>query len=357
MVVKIQMSKSDTPLPAPEQRVIEAPLTPLPTSRQLTANNNPSLFRRMGLIAIKTWHECAKPKRVIPGLITMLAAPLIYFFVQIDKDLLGSLSIYSASTLMIFNLLPMLYWWMLGLVFTISVSGTSSGLIADEIDKGTMLILVSKPVGRVQIFLGKFLGVFTFGALLSLVGLLTCGWVAVLFSSGNLAHFFAMLPFLLFMFAYSLFVELIFLSISMSLSSILKTGRKAMMLSLVISIVTFIVFFMFRAVLSAVYVQYPLYWLDIGYHLGNILVYAIQLTNIIPSSTLWQQNFNIFSSVFSYSMFSFNQTGDTAQNIDLGGYPLAGYVSPAISLLIWSIIAILLTIFGLYKLKRKEITS
>ncbi|OLS16201.1 MAG: hypothetical protein RBG13Loki_0164 [Promethearchaeota archaeon CR_4] len=100
------------------------------------------------------------------------------------------------------------------------------------------------------------------------------------------------------------------------------------------------------------YEAYYLYWFDIGYHLGNILANAIQVWNILPPSTLWQDNFNIFTSAFVTTT-----TIDTSQGIDLGGLPLVEYVPPVVSLLIWVLIATLLTLFGLYKLKRKEITS
>jgi len=295
-----------------------------------------------------------KPKRVIAGLIMMLFVPLIVFFVTLMNTNFGAISTYSASMLMSFALLPMLYWWMLGLVFTILVSGATSGVIADEVDKGTMLLLVSKPVSRVQIFLGKFLGVFAFGALMSFVGIFLGAWVAVMFTSGNIAHFFGMLPFLLFMFAYGLFVELIFLSISIALSSMMATGRKVLMACLGLVVLTFLVFFMIRRIAPGYYETYSLYWFDIGYHLGNILANAIQVWNILPASTLWQTSFDIYTSAFAGATTA---TIDTSQGIDLGGLPLAGYVAPVVSLLIWLLIAILLTLFGLYKLKRKEITN
>ncbi len=318
---------------------------------KITAAKHSSV-RRMLTISVKTWHDCMKPKRVIPGMIVMLIIPLIVFFVISGSVNYGSISIYSAAMQNNFNLVSMLYWWMLGMVFTILVTGATSGVIADEVDKGTMLILVSKPVSRMQIFFGKFLGTYAFGAVISLVSILLLGWIAVLVTSGNITHFFAMIPFLLFMFVYSLFVELIFVSISMALSSILSTGRKTQMLCVLISVMTFVVFFMLRTLASTSYVQFYLYWFDLGYHLGNVLAYAIQVSNVLPASTLWQGLFTIFTSAFQVS------TGlDSTQNIDLGGNPLAGYVSPIISLLIWVALAAILTSFGLIKLKKKEITN
>lgn len=282
----------------------------------------------------------------------MLIVPIIVIMVLSGNVNFGVISIYSAAMNINFNLVTMLYWWTLGINFTILISGATSGVIADEVDKGTMLILVSKPVSRVQIFFGKFIGVFAFGAILSLIGLFLLGWLAVLFTSANISYFIEMIPFLLFMFAYSLFVEIIFVSISMALSSLLTTGRKTMMLMILFSMMTFVVFFMIRTVLPDYYVQYSLYWLDLGYHLGNVLAYAIQTWNAIPPSSLWQITFNIFTSAFVQSSGM-----ESAQNIDLGGYPLAEYVSPMISLLIWVAIAAILTLYGLLKLKRKEITN
>ncbi len=336
----------------PTQGDIKSGLDQIPRSKSKPTETKYSSLRRMLTISIKTWHDCLKPKRVIPGLVMMLVLPLAVFFWGAGSVNFGAISIYSAAMLINFNLVTMLYWWMLGMIFTILVTGATSGVIADEIDKGTMLILVSKPVSRMQIFLGKFLGVYAFGACMSCAGIFLGGWIAVLFSSGNITHFLEMLPFLFFMFAYSLFVELIFVSISMALSSILRTGRKAMMISLIIVFMTFLIFFIVRMVASSIYVEYSLYWLDIGYHLSNFLAFAMQVWSIIPSSTLWQSTFNMFTGAFLSS-----SSLDTTQNIDLGGLPLAEYVSPIVSLLIWIAIAVLLTGLGLLKLKRKEITN
>ncbi len=337
----------------PTQGEVKPELDQIVRATSKATGEKPSSMRRMLTIAAKTWHDCMKPKRVFPGLVVMLIVPVFVVMFTSGSVNYGIISIYSAAMNINFSLVTLLYWWTLGIVFTILVSGATSGVIADEVDKGTMLILVSKPVSRVQIFFGKFLGVYVFGALFSLIGIFLLGWIAVLVTSANISYFIAMIPFLLFMFVYSIFVELIFVSISMALSSILKTGRKTMMLMILFSIMTFVVFYMIRTLGTAYYTQFSLYWFDLGYHLGNILAAAIQTSSIIPSSSLWQGLFNLFTSAFLV------QTGSivTAQDIDTGGYPLTGYVSPVISLLIWISLAAILLVYGLIKLKRKEISN
>ena len=314
--------------------------------------------QRMLVLFQKTWRDLFSLKKLIILLVAISAVPLLVLAAmasQINPDI----SPYSASMKILFMMLPMIYFLSFGMIYSIFVGGQSAGLICEEIEKGTMLILISKPIGRIQIFLGKFLAVFCFGALVSFLSTFVIGWFGVLIATANLEHFILMVPRLWFLFFYSLYINLIFCSISMALSSIMKSGKKVGGIIIAIVLITFFGFFMIKLLAGVIYKQYYLYLIDIGYHLGNIFVFFNDIFGAIPATSAWQIDFNLYTGVFEApSFFGGSQGGfDSAQQIDLGGYPLKNYVTPLGSFLIWTGFSLLLLLFGLIKLKTREISN
>ncbi len=314
--------------------------------------------QRMMVLFQKTWRDLFNLKKLLILIVIISAIPLLivtFARATINPDI----SPYSASMKILFLMLPMVYFLSFGMIYSIFVGSQSAGLICEEIEKGTMLILISKPIGRIQIFLGKFLAVFFFAALIALLSTFAIGWFGVLIATANMEHFIVMVPRLWFLFFYSLYINLIFCSISMALSSIMKSGKKVGGIIIAIVLIAFFGFFMIRMLASTFYVQYYLYLVDIGYHLGNVFVLFNTIFGAFPPTSAWQIDFSMFTGVFDApSLFGFGGQGlDSAQQIDLGGYPLKNYVSPLNSFLIWTGFSILLLIFGLIKLKTREISN
>jgi ABC-2 type transport system permease protein len=324
-------------------KVLKPPTTDLKVSK--------SSVKRMFILFKKTWKDIFKIKKIIITLVIMMALPMMMVFTALGTSDLGSISQYAAAMNISFQMVVWMYFWCLGIVFTIIISTQSAGLIADEVNKGTMLILISKPIGRIQIFLGKYLAVYLYGVFLCVVSIFLTGWLSVLITSGNVSHFVALLPFLIFLVVYSLFVNVIFVSISMALSSIMEKGRKVGMLMLLIIIMTYLGFFLLRMIIYPLYITYYLYWFDLGYHAANVYAYFIEITGVIPASVGWQTALNMLTSVYAT-----DTPLDTAQGISLGGYELSNLVNPLISLGLWVGITVLLVFFGLLKLKKKEIS-
>ncbi len=317
---------------------------------------------RMIVLIRKTLSDLYRTRGFVISIIIMvifpigalLALTLLPTSTSID---FGSASIYSAAMSFSFNLISNLYFWTLGICLATLVSAKSAGKIADEVTKGTMLMLVSKPISRFQIFLGKYIAVFLYGMMLSFFGIYITGWVTVLINSGNISHFIAMIPFLNLMFVYSLFVEFIFLTISMALSSIMKKGRTVGGLVLLLVLITYLVFYLIKTlklidlVIDFVPQLVLINYIDLGYHFGNVLNLLNNVFNILPPSTLWQLTFNGYTGIFDLT------PADTHQSIELGGYDLNGYVDPVVSLLILVGLTGLLLLFGLNSLRKKEITN
>jgi len=308
------------------------------------------IFKRTTIVIKKTFQDIFSFKKFIVMIIFMLFLPLIYSIGGAGVDF-GLISTHHAATVISIDLAFPIFFWSLGLTYTIFIGVSGAPLIADEVKSGTMLILISKPISRIKIFLGKFIGVFLYGMLLSFISIFVIGWIGVLMQSGNIDHFVSLIPFLTAIYLYSLFILFLFSSITLALSSIFEKSRNAALGILLIVIFSYLAFLIIRQIAGQYYVLFQFYHFDLGYHLGNIFILFIESLDAIPPSTTWQLMFGMLTGVYST-----DSPIDPDQNINLGGFEKTNYYLPSISLLIWLLIAILLLAFGLMSLKKREIS-
>ncbi|MFX1572051.1 MAG: ABC transporter permease [Promethearchaeota archaeon] len=308
------------------------------------------VFKRTTIVIKKTFHDIYSFKKMIAMIIVMLILPLIYISLSSPVDF-GLISPSHAAIVISIALAFPFFFWSLGLSYTVFIGISGSPLIADELNSGTMLILVSKPISRIKIFLGKFVGVFLYGMLLSFIVIFVSGWMGVLIKSGNIDHFVTLIPFLTALYLYSLFILFLFTSITMALSTIFKKSRNASVGILLVSIFSFLAFQLIRTMVGGAYVMFQLYHFDLGYHLGNVFILFIESLDAIPPSTSWQRIFGMMTGVYSTE-----SPIDPDQNINLGGFSKTNYYLPIVSLLIWLLIAFLLLAFALISLKKREVS-
>ena len=308
------------------------------------------LFRNTLLLVKKTFQDLASLKKFIITLIIMLL-PLIITIAFPSTIDYGSISPQHAAAAISISIVFLLFFWTLGIAFICLIGVSGASLISEEVHSGTMLILVSKPIQRIKIFLGKYLGLFLYGATLSFVAIFSIGWIAVLRYSGNIHHFFGILPFLFATYVYSLVLLLIFCSITLALSSIVKKPRTAALLVILLVMFSFIGMMILKMFLGDSYKAMFLYTIDLGYHLGNIYIGILDVFNAIPPVAEWQTWFATFSGVYETT-----PPTDPDQDINPGGMKRTDYVYPWVSLLIWIGIAVVLLIYGLISLNKREIS-
>ncbi|KKN15449.1 hypothetical protein LCGC14_0985890 [marine sediment metagenome] len=308
------------------------------------------MFKRTTIVIKKSFQDVYSFKKFIAMIVIMLLIPFFYFMGGSAVNF-GLISPFHAATVISMSLVFPLFFWSLGLAFTIFIGTSGAPLIAEEIKSGTMVILISKPISRIKIFLGKYIGVYLYGMLLSFISIFVIGWIGVLMQSRNIEHFISLIPFLTALYLYSLLILFLFTSITMALSSIFKKSRNASLGILLIVIFSYLAFLFIRLIAGESYVTFQLYHFDLGYHLGNIFILFIESLDAIPPSTSWQLVFGMISGVYGMESLI-----DPDQNINLGGYEKTNYYLPIFSLLIWLLIAILLLVFGFLSLKKREIS-
>ncbi len=309
-----------------------------------------NIFKRTAIIIKKTFQDIFSFKKTIITLILVVIFPLIVVLLPTSVDF-GLISPNHAATIIGFALIFPAFFWTLGLVYTIIIGTSGAPLIAEEVKSGTMLLLVSKPISRIKIFIGKYIAVYLWGMLLSFFSIFVIGWIGVLVKSGNIDHFFSLIPFLTALYLYSLFILFLFTSITMAFSSIFKKARSASMLIILIVLLSYIAFLLIRTLTGPFYGTFQLYHFDLGYHLGNVFIFFVETLNAVPPSASWQTWFATITGVYSIVT-----TTDPDQNINLGGLEKTNYYLPVVSLLLWILIAALLLVFGILSLKKREIS-
>jgi ABC-type transport system involved in multi-copper enzyme maturation permease subunit len=319
-------------------------------SRKGTGIQEEEKSKNMLLLVKKTFQDLASLKKFLISLIVMLI-PLIITIAFPSTIEYQSISPQHAAAAISITIIFLLFFWTLGIAYTCIIGSIGASLISEEIHSGTMLILVSKPIQRIKIFLGKFLGLFLYGAILSFIAIFSIGWIAVLRYSGNLHHFYGLIPFLFATYVYSLILLLIFCSITLALSSIVKKPRNAGLLVIFLVIFSFLGMMILKMFLADNYETYYLFTIDLGYHLANIYIGILEVFSAIPPVAEWQNWFAMFMGVYEVT-----SPTDPDQDINPGGMIRTDYVYPWVSLLIWIGITVFLLIYGLISLKKREIS-
>lgn len=271
----------------------------------------------------------------------------------------GSLGDSGQSTLMaqksiatgIFSMLCFL--WIAGIPMIISIVSNGMGLIANEETEGTLLILVSKPITRMEIIFGKFLALIVSRLLL---------FVATLFSGLAIMNsltgmdpevfdtVFQTLPGML---AYGGLVVLIFSSFSILFSTVFKKKivGTIIMLLMVMLIYALIPYLRMTLLQSGIYETFKMYIFDLNYQLGNILYHLLHTAEGVRLTPLIQILMSMFIGIYSPMQ--------STMDADIQAMPptleLSNYLSPWVSIALWLTISTGAVVLSFLKLYRKDV--
>ncbi len=282
-------------------------------------------------------------------LIVLSIVPVI--IVPFAVSNLGSVSVINAATQISAGIIFPVYLWSLGIPLAIMLSMSSSTILVGDIESHRMLILGSKPFGRVQFLLARFFGAYLHGMFLSSLTIVCAGVFAVLVTTGKIDHFLTMLPFFGSLMFYGSIICFLFTGIGFTISALTKNSARAGVIAAIIAIAAFLAPYFLRTFASDIYTNSYLYFIDIGYHLGNSLVFCINIFNSLPNLSNWQSLIAVFTNVFS------SGTGiDSSQGFGTGGLDLAGYCLPGVSISILLILTIVLLTLGSIRFVKRDIT-
>ena len=179
-------------------------------------------------IVRKTLIDLASSKRVLGLVVVGILVPVIVALGWRSTLGDGDFSLAMEEYYVISNFLTISFIWIAGLFLAFVVSTYAAGFIAKESTDGTLLLLVSKPISRRQIVLGKLMALTIHVLLIEAITLLL--FTALLrfmlpIETGLFINLLVTIPGIL---LYSLLVILVFGAISMCLSTLLQSQIKIM---------------------------------------------------------------------------------------------------------------------------------
>ena len=296
-------------------------------------NSTPSLV----MIKKTFFFDLCSIKRLAISIFFMIFVPALVLVFTPPSVLSGKESVVQ--------LLGLVTWYYnFAILFPIIIIGSTGPLISEELKSGTMLFLLSKPINRPKIVLSKFIALYLFGIVVSLVSLSVISLIALIkYPFADIGLYFWI------NFLYSLIISFFFGGITMGFSSIFKKPRNVLLLPLTLVIFSFLVIMMFKPFLLYAtdnwYEKYMLYNFDIGYHFANIFTWIGEF--YIPEILDY---FGMFFWMFGITEMVFNEIDYTYD------YVKTEYYHPVASLIYLIIIGGILLIVGILILRKRDIS-
>lgn len=244
--------------------------------------------------------------------------------------------------------------WTAGFFLAFAVVTSAAGAISKEAGDGTLLTLVSKPISRRQIVLGKLAGIVSHAVLTVAVLLLVQAallWIMLPIEAPTYLALLAAIPWVL---LYSLLVVLVFASIGLALSSLID--NQVVVTVLACSAILFL--FLFGPTLGAwfsmnqnSYEKNHLYLIDGAYQFGNAFAPAMEQAlggEMLPPEEM--DEIKYFAGIFE---------GGRAAGAGSSQYyypgQLANYVAPAVSAVLLMVLAAGCTTVAVVVTERKDV--
>jgi len=313
---------------------------------------------RMHAIMLKTLKDLFSIRRSILFLIGVMILPFFATTIFVSSESgnsIANMTLAMQNQMAVGFFIILGFMWIIGIPVVLMAGVTCGDFISKEDQDGTLLLLVSKPVRRYEIVMGKFLAFMINAVLLSLIVLLLSAVVMSSVMETDIYVFNNMMSLVPSMFLYAVFVSFIFGALATALSSLFRSRIKTIMLLVGVTMLIFFGFMMVRGYLESmnVYEEYGFSHMDVNYHLGNSYLFFIQSSGF-RMMPVYQGIMGQFTG--TYDAADLNKLYDS----DVGAMPPElqpkEYNTPLASMMIWTGIALALLLLGILKFERKEVS-
>jgi ABC-type transport system involved in multi-copper enzyme maturation permease subunit len=310
---------------------------------------------RFQVIMLKTMKDLFSIRRTLLFLFAVMLVPFVAsgMFGSEGEMGFGEMTLAMQNQMVMGLYVVMAFMWIAGIPIVLLASVTCGDFISKEDQDGTLLLLISKPVHRYEIVIGKFLAFMVSAVLLELTVLLLSSVVIYFVMGVDIYIFNNILTLLPSIFLYSVFVSFIFGTIATAMSSFFKSRIKTIMALVAVTMLMFFGFMIIRGWLGSAYEGYYLNYLDVNYHLGNSYLLFVESSGvrIIP---IFQGVIGQFTGTFDAA--DINKIFDRDVMAMPPELEPKAYTTPAVSVAIWTALALGLLLIGIMKFGRKEIS-
>lgn len=295
----------------------------------------------------KTLGDLSKPKTLVTYLVAF-ASVLFFLTVGFSNEIpeaVGSLPLGEQEVALLKVYAPLSWFWGVGLGLLTAGSLFVALTLATEAERGTLDLLLSKPVRRSTVLLAVF---FANVAFLFAVGVANLLIVAVaLFQAGGFSTaalgggVFSVLPATL---LYTLVVCTLINAVGIAASVLTRNRLQTAALTAVVPAL-FFALFVARLFPGTIYEDYFLYLIDVGYHLGNIYVLILDAVGG-PIPVELQAQLGFWAGVYNVPGGQ-ERLGDSLE--------LIGYVDPVVSLVLCLLLIVGSLVGALVRFQRLDI--
>ena len=300
------------------------------------------------VVMTKTIRDLLTVRRTV-ALLALGSIPGWFFPLAVWQDKFGDgrMSLEMQTGFLVGYFILFSFLWMAGFFLAyLTIGSTGLGLISGESDRGTLLLMVSRPISRTQILLGKFLGLIATALLLEAIvlpGTILLWWYLLGIDPETVSALVRLMPWTL---AFSVLLALVFSSVSVALSTLVRSGPVRAAVFTAILLAVFAGGPVLRLAWPDTYEDYKLYWVDGGYNTGNaysLLLDRTETGRMTPQGQAWIGIFNgNFKGGSGLLLSAF--VGATADfDPDIGAMPPSleriGYIEPAVSTVMLLLIA------------------
>lgn len=295
----------------------------------------------------KTLGDISEPKSILTYLTVFVG---VLFFLGVGStnevpDAVATLPLTEQEVALMNIYTAISYLWGTGIGLLAAGALFVSLTLATEAQRGTLDLVLSKPVRRPTVLLAMFLANVTF---LFAVGIASLLLVAVTlygmggFSAAALGR--GVLGMLLPLSVYTLLVCTLVVAVGMAASVYTRNRLRTAAMTAILPAL-FFGLFVARVFPGSIYEDYSLYLLDVSYHLGN--VYTLLLETLVgPLPTEVQARLGFWTGVY--------EVPDDPSAVE-GSLELIGYIDPTVSLVLCLALTVGSLTFALVKFQRFDI--
>lgn len=221
------------------------------------------------IVTVKTVRDLMSFKRVLAVTLIGLLPSFILAVNWGGSDWAKGLSLEMASNTLVGYFMILTFMWMAGFYFAYVIANGGMEFVSKEEETGTLLLMVSKPIGRFEFILGKYLALVITSLILQM--LMLSAAIVLIWAVADLDHeivgdLLELVPWLL---IYSSIVSILFASITVFLGTLIRGRATMIAISTVIIALVFMAGLITRIGWMDTYDSKSLYFIDPGYQLGN----------------------------------------------------------------------------------------
>lgn len=253
----------------------------------------------MKILLSKTFTKMFK---IIPFTIIILFSGILgLLFAYVYNNLSETILTYERFNNNIMNIYSLLAFLMIiGIMVWIIVSNASSGLFANEIHEGTIRLLLSKEISRVNLIIGKILGMLLGGIVYLISAFATFILLFSLFSRVESDILVLVIKATIIFSLYGMLVIFIIGGVGTFLSTIFKKKVPAILIMVALSGLIFGIIPIVRIILVQLgyYNQFNLYIFDLNYHFALIFNNFLELVGDLSLSQSTNGIVSIFTNLY-----------------------------------------------------------